>query len=441
MHSPTPIPFGRLEREHRYLQLLLRAGEVLGAALDWHQTITSVCTAAVETVADLCILDLKDDDGHLYLAAAAHSDPELTPIVEQAGVFLRKRTRDAIHPATVAATTGQPILVPNVDDDYLRSHSVSAEHEQYMRLMRYRSLAVVPLISAAQGRIGALTLVRTEPSEERYDEEALRFIEDLARRCATAIAKAKLYEQTLHIATVYQRAALPARLPRPEGVNFDAVYEPSSEDLLVGGDWYDAFEFPDGRIAITIGDVLGHGIEAAIWMSRLRNGLRAALFSNPDPANALEVADQMLRVEFREEFTTALVALIDCGYETLACASAGHPGPLVWDSSSGEVTDPFAERGLPLGLRNFGPVAKTSQVMTLKTGSFIAFFTDGLLEWNRNIPDAWSRLHDAISRREVREAPHPAQAIRDRVIDSARHEDDVAVLTVRWDRARRSRPA
>jgi serine phosphatase RsbU (regulator of sigma subunit) len=435
VQSPAPIPLGRLEREHRYLQLFLRAGEVLAEALDWHQTITGVCAAAVETVADICILDLKDEDGSLELAAAAHSRSELTPHLQSAGIFLRQRTRQAVHPVLLAVTTGQPILVQTVDDDYLREHSVSAEHEQYMRRMRYRSLMIVPLISATQGRIGALTLVRADPSEERYDEESLRFAQDLARRCATAIAKAKLYEQILHIATVYQKAALPEQLPVYEGISFDAFYEPSSEELLVGGDWYDAFELADGRVAMTIGDVLGHGLEAAIWMSRLRNGLRAALFSDPDPSNALDVADQLLRAEFREEFTTALVAVIDCGHETLSCASAGHPGPLVWDGS-GEVTDPFSERGLPLGLRNFGPAAKTAQVMRLKTGSFITFFTDGLIEWKRNIPEALSRLHAAISLREVREAKHPARVIRERVIDAARHEDDVAILTVRWDKVR-----
>lgn len=77
-------------------------------------------------------------------------------------------------------------------------------------------------------------------------------------------------------------------------------------------------------------------------------------------------------------------------------------------------------------------------MLSLRTGSFVTFFTDGLLEWNRNIPEAWSLLHDAIGRREVREALHPANAIRERVIDAARHEDDVAVLTVRWDKAKRS---
>ncbi|HEV3154559.1 MAG TPA: GAF domain-containing SpoIIE family protein phosphatase [Candidatus Baltobacteraceae bacterium] len=432
MQEPAPIPFTRLEREHRYLQLLVRAGEILAGAVDWHETIAGVCAAAVELVADLCILDLKDDDGHVYLAASAHRDADLNADAARAGAFLRQHTRHTTHPVLIAIATGQPILVKNVNDEYLRSHSVSVEHEQFMRRMRYRSIVVVPLVSATQGTIGALTLVRTDPSEERYDEQSLRFAEDLARRCGTAIAKAKLYEQTFRIATVFQKAALPDRLPAREGLSFDAIYEPSSEEVLVGGDWYDAFAFDDGRIAITVGDVLGHGIEAATLMSRLRSGLRAALLSDPDPANALNVADRMLRIELREQFTTALVALIDCSHETLTCSSAGHPGPLVWDGS-GAVIDPFMERGLPLGLRNFGPASKTAEVMTVKTGSFVVFFTDGLLEWNRNIPDAWSRLHDAIARKQVREALHPAAAIRESVMGSRRHDDDVAVLTVRWD--------
>src|SRR5581483_5445982 len=94
VREPAPIPFTRLEREHRYLQLLVRAGEILAGAVDWQQTITGVCTAAVETVADLCILDLKDDEGNLSLAASAHRDATLNAEASRAGVFLRQRTRN-----------------------------------------------------------------------------------------------------------------------------------------------------------------------------------------------------------------------------------------------------------------------------------------------------------------------------------------------------------
>ena len=431
MHGPIPISLARLEREHRYLELLVRAGEILSEALDWHQTINGVCTAAVESVADICLLYLKEND-NVELVAAAHSDARLSPDLQGAGKH-RHKMRQAAHPVLAVVSTGQPVLIPIVDDDYLRTRTTSPEHEQYMRRMKHRSLMIVPLISSTQGIIGALTLIRTDAAEERYDEHALRFAQDLARRCATAIAKARLYERTVQVSTMYQKAALPGRLPNIEGITFDAFYEPSSEDLLVGGDWYDAFELSDGRIAITVGDVLGHGIEAAIWMGRLRNGLRAALFGEPNPARALEIADEMLRKEFREEFTTAVVALVDPIHETLLCASAGHPGPLVWDPT-GEVIDPFVQRGLPLGLRNLGPVAKTAQALSVKPGSFAVFFTDGLLEWNRNIAQAWLGLEHAIARQDVREALHPANAIRECVVEGSRHEDDIAILTVRWDK-------
>jgi serine phosphatase RsbU (regulator of sigma subunit) len=373
-----------------------------------------------------------DFAGNVDLAAAAHRNAALTPLLKGAGAFLHHNSRSLSHPVLVAIATREAICVPEIGEAYLRCHSVSAEHEHFMRTMKYRSMMVVPLISKTQGVIGTITFVLTGESNERYDDESLRFGHDLARRCATAIGKAMLYEKTLRIATVYQRAALPERLPQVEGFSFDAFYEPSSEELLVGGDWYDAFRLSDGRIAITVGDVLGHGIDAAVWMGRLRNGLRAALFSKPDAAHALEVADEMLHVELREAFTTALIALIDPVRRSFSCASAGHPGPLVWDGS-GKVIDPFEVRGLPLGLRSFGSVAKTSQVLEIRDGFFAAFFTDGLLEWNRDIVEAWSQLNAAISVKDVREALHPAKAIRDYAIaEGARHEDDVAILTLRF---------
>lgn len=418
----------------RYVELLLRAGEMLSHALDWEQTIDSVCRAVVETIADICILDLKDNSGELRLVAAAHRNEELTRHLVDAGRFLYGKERGVTHPVVATVASRSPLCIPDVDDAYLRRAAVNAEHEHFMRMMNYRSLMIVPLISETQGMIGALTFVRTNEDDEAYDDDALRFAVDLARRCSTAIAKARLYEQTLRIATTYQRAALPSSLPSASGTSLDAYYEPSSEELLVGGDWYDAFELRDGRIAITIGDVLGHGVEAAVWMSRLRNGLRAALFSRPDPAHALEVANEMLRREVRNEFTTALVSLYDPYLQTLCCASAGHPGPLVWHRC-GRVLDPFDERGLPLGLSEFGEIAKTAQVLTLEPGSFVVFFTDGLLEWNRDIASAWQLLQLAVSRQEIREALHPAHAIRTKVIDRAAHSDDIAILTMRIDTA------
>jgi serine phosphatase RsbU (regulator of sigma subunit) len=284
-----------------------------------------------------------------------------------------------VHPVWEVITTQQPLLVGRVGEEYLTQRATSDEHERFMRTMGYRSLLVVPLVSKTQGVLGAMTMVRVDDNEMPYDQAELRFAQDLARRCASAIAKSMLHAQTVNIATNFQQAALPRSLPRIAGLALDAIYEPSSKELLVGGDWHDAFPMPDGRIALTIGDVLGHGIAAAVWMGRLRNALRAALISDPDPARALAVTDRVMRIDSQDEFSTALVAVIDPVHQTMTCASAGHPGPLIWDGES-SVMDPFTDRTLPLGLRSLGDDVRTAQVITLRPGSFAAFFTDGLLE-------------------------------------------------------------
>lgn len=416
--------------ERTFLRLLLRAGEILSSALDWHETVNAVCDAIVDTVADICVLYMTDESGDIYVAAYAHRDPAIAGDLRNIERLLREKLRGR-HPIQAVVENGEPIFVPVIDETAIRSLALNEWHEQLMRNIGYRSLMVLPLQTQTRGVVGALTLVRTGTGTA-YDDESFVLAEDLARRCSTAIGKAMLYEQVVRVATVFQNAALPSALPAVEGITFDAIYEPSSENMLVGGDWYDAFRLDDGRIAITVGDVLGHGLEAAAWMSRLRNGFRAALLADPDPARALEVVDRMLQLESREGFTTAVVALVDPVRSTLSCASAGHPGPLLWDGS-GQISDPFEDRGLPLGCRNLGPVRTTSQTLDVRPGSFAAFFTDGLLEWNRDIPGAWDALHAALLRREVREAEHPAQQIRSAVITGSGHPDDIAVLTIRWD--------
>lgn len=421
--------------EREYAELLLRAGEILSGALDWHDTVAAACDAVVETIADLCFLYMKDESGALYLAAMSGAHPEAVEALRKTGVFVGAPLR-ATPLVQRALESGEALCLPHLDEQTLRSIARGREHEQFMRGMAYHSIAVVPVVTKTRGILGALAVVRTNRTPVAFDERSLRYVRDFAKRCANAIGKAMLFEQTQRIATVYQQAALPARLPVARGIGFDAFYEPSSEELLVGGDWYDAFALQDGRIAITIGDVLGHGLEAAVWMSRLRNGFRAALFGEPDPERSLEIVDYMLRAETEDDFfTTALVALVDPARQTLTCASAGHPGPLVWNGKDG-TTDPFADRGLPLGLRQLCGVTSVTQTIDVHAGSFAVFFTDGLLEWNRDIASSWQALQEAIELPRIREARRPAQALHDAVIGNAPHQDDVAILTVRWDHTR-----
>jgi len=422
----------RLRRDREYLEFLVQVGEILDSSLDYNQTLGNVCQAAVQTIADISFVVLGRND--LQVAAGAHRDPAKTEDILEVATFVRSNPDTPAHPLNQVLRTKSPVLIPQITEAHIQELARGEEHAAFMRRMEYASLMILPLNSRTQGMLGVMTLIRTGTGAIPYDEGDLRFAGDLARRCASAIAKSMMHTQTLNIATRFQQSALPARLPKIDGITFDAFYEPSSEELLVGGDWYDAFQLPDARVAITIGDVLGHGIDAAVWMGRLRNALRAAMLSDPDPARALGVADHIMRLDSRDEFSTALIAIVDPAHHTIACASAGHPGPLIW-TSDGNVTDPFYERRVPLGVATPDPARMSAQVLTLRAGSFAVFFTDGLLEWNRDLLGAWTSLTDAMRRRDVRESAHPAQAIRDAVIGEQKHQDDVAILTLRVDEA------
>ena len=262
---------GRPTDSQQYLELLLRAGEIFEESIDYHETIQNVCEAAVESIADICLLDLGAPM-ELHMAAAAHSDGAKTSDLRHAGKYLHSDGHGPSHPVWNVFSSETPVLVERVDEAYLKNNSTSAEHEQFMRDLRYGSVILAPLRSRLHGMLGVLTLVRTRGSLP-FMQDDVSFAMDLARRCAMAIAKAMLYSETQQIATKFQEAALPQSLPQIPNMGFDAYYEPSSHHMLVGGDWYDAFTLPCGRTAITIGDVLGHGIEAAVWMSRLRNSL------------------------------------------------------------------------------------------------------------------------------------------------------------------------
>jgi GAF domain-containing protein len=424
----------RTDAESRYLFFLVRAGEILGLSLDYHETLQNVCAAAVETVADICFLDLGQAN-ETDLVAAAHRIPALTPGLCQASRYLRRCEGFPRHTVREVIESGEPVLVRDIDEDTLKRLATSDEHAQFMREMQYRSLMVVPVVSPVQGVLGALTLVRTAPSLERYDARALLFAEDLGRRCGTAIAKSRLYSQTLEVASRLQLAALPRVLPTRPGVHFDAYYEPAESELLVGGDWYDAFNLPDGRIGISIGDVTGHGVDAASLMGSLRDALRTALYGGLDLLRALEIADYLIGEEFPEgRYATAQLSIYDPRTRMLRGAAAGHPGPLIWMPSREEVIDPFLDRGLPLGIRSLQRHGQEFCSLELEPGAMAVFFTDGLLEWDRDYVDGEKSLRRALLQEHLRNSAHPAKLLRREVV-RGKHQDDIAVLVLRVEGA------
>ena len=407
--------------ERRYLNFLAEVGRILGEPLPYEATLQRVCDAAVNTVADAATMYLYDDDGDLQLVAAAHVLPERSEgLRRQAAAMLR----DPDGPRTLVESLvkkGEGMLVSSVDE--------TSPH--YLRELDVTSFMLVPLVAPESEVCGAFGLVYTTESGLHYDDDALILAEDLARRCAAAIAKVKVHETAVNVSTRFQLEALPKTLPQMPGLQLDSFYEPASSELLVGGDWFDAFVLSGGKLGISIGDVSGHGVRAAAVMSNLRSALRIAMLMESDLTVVLAAADLLMRQELGSTtFATANIGVLDIEARTLTCVAAGHPGPLCWSETDRAVSDAFQDRGLPLGFRNLMPGHNDAQTVDLDDCSFIVFFTDGLLEAERDYLAGEARLMQAIARRSIRQSAHPAEAIRTAVAPE-RHPDDLAVLTVR----------
>ena len=239
-----------------------------------------------------------------------------------------------------------------------------------------------------------------------------------------------LYRQQRKVSESFQQAALPRKLPTVPGVTFDAVYEPSSRELQVGGDWYDAFELSDGTIAISVGDVNGHGLDAAVLMNKLRHSLRAvamraAQFQNTDPASIMASVEDMIAIEDEDLMASAFFGIIDLKTRTMTYSNAGHP-PALLCRSDGSIEE-LSEHDTPLGWRF--DLKRTTQFVSLAEATRLICYTDGLIESSRDMLQGEARLREAVRALAGAEVETPATFLLHNTVegDSA---DDIAVLTL-----------
>lgn len=239
------------------------------------------------------------------------------------------------------------------------------------------------------------------------------------------------YQRERENSMLFQRAALPPRLPTVPGLSFDAVYEPGLSDVQVGGDWYDAVRLLDGRVMLAIGDVSGSGLQAAVIMGVVRQIIRGIAQLHLEPAVMLDAADRALRIEYPDVLVTAWVGIIDLIAHTVTFASAGHPPPLLLETN-GNVTE-LDHLTLPIGLRQ-GHQGR-SQTIPLPDGSALWLYTDGLIEATKNIIEGCDKLYATARAVGPANLDNPAATIRRLVIPNG-SPDDVAILVVRTDYAK-----
>ncbi len=185
---------------------------------------------------------------------------------------------------------------------------------------------VFPLVARGK-KLGVMRVAGA--AVEPDAESGLDVWDELALRIAVSVDAGQVYAREHLVADTLQRALLPERLPIDDHLTFDAAYLPGAEEAIVGGDWYDAFRIPDGRIAFSIGDVAGHGLRAAIVMGEVRQAFRAAALNPNSPSLVLERANTIVNMRANPVMVTAIFGIADPREGTITYASAGHPSPVL----------------------------------------------------------------------------------------------------------------
>jgi serine phosphatase RsbU (regulator of sigma subunit) len=235
-----------------------------------------------------------------------------------------------------------------------------------------RSLLGVPLL--VSGRIlGVLHVGSLTP--RTFSDEDAELLQLAADRAAIAIEHAQLFEQR-RIAETLQRRLLPQELPSIAGLELACRYLPAAGSSL-GGDWYDVFELPGGRIVLAVGDVVGHGVAAAAVMAQLRTALRAYAVEEHRPAAVVEAVNRMMWDLGPSAMTTLAYLELDPGDESLELVLAGHPPPLLTRPDAPPEYVPL-QGGMVLGASQGSRYA--ARTMPFPAGTTIVLYTDGLVE-------------------------------------------------------------
>jgi serine phosphatase RsbU (regulator of sigma subunit) len=221
--------------------------------------------------------------------------------------------------------------------------------------------------------------------------------------------------------------------PIVDGLAFDVLYQPAGAIEHLGGDWYDIFTLPDGRVAFSLGDVCGRGLSAAVKMGQAKQAIKVAASLQINDPRPIAVLDQANKVIFLNnnhvEFTTAIYGVIDTAAHKVTYASAGHHPPIL--AKPGEQPTIMPNHGFPLGVELNLPDLIREHEFVYESGSLLVLYTDGLVEFSHDVTLGEARLlkaaRDAVSAR----VPHPAKFIVESVLqEEPQHPDDVAVMTI-----------
>ncbi|HXL16129.1 MAG TPA: SpoIIE family protein phosphatase [Streptosporangiaceae bacterium] len=361
-------------------------------------------------------------------------------VVDNDRLRLRVMTSDALGAGTGELSSEIPLETPSVmsaaialrrslvfgSPENLRRH-FEADWDGQLALQHADEQAWVGLPLTTSGApFGALQFSFTVP-HQITDEERV-FLEALAGQGALALERATMYEREHATAETLQHSLLPDTLPDVPGIALEATYKPVSRE--VGGDWYDAFRLPDGKLAVAAGDVMGKGLTAAAGMGRVRNALRALALTDPRPAAVLAGLDRLfIATELDEQVTTVCYLVVDPQTGEGVAGNAGHLPPLLLGPGTLPRLDE-TEAGTPLGWAS----PRRQYPFRLPPGNTAVLYSDGLVENRKRGLDAGLDELVAVAGRAPRSVVSDPRRLIDYLVEAMmtgyEQDDDVTVLVL-----------
>jgi serine phosphatase RsbU (regulator of sigma subunit) len=362
------------EREAaRRVRALYDVSESFAQSLSLKTTLDALARSAVELLGvDAAVIRMPDARRELLEERAVHvADLRLSEAAIPA--LTRPQTLNVAPMRRLFRTRRALILTPQLAGELGGSHRLLVPF-----LEKGSSVALVPIATPGEV-IGTLTLVSFDPGRPIV-RETLDTALSIAAQAALAIDNGRLYQQQKEFADTMRRSLLPRSHPQLQGLDIGEVYEPSTR-VDVGGDVYDFLELADGRLAVVLGDVTGHGIEATADMAMAKFVFRSLAREHPDPGDFLASANEVVVGEIATgKFITMLYLTVESETGAVVAASAGHPAPLLV-SPEGRV-EQLNVRGLALGVDS-GQTYEENEAR-LDPGGAIVIYTDGVVEARRD---------------------------------------------------------
>ncbi|MFE1318752.1 SpoIIE family protein phosphatase [Kitasatospora phosalacinea] len=391
--SPGAVAGSSEARARRRLALLGEAGLRIGSTLEVERTAQELADVAIEGFADFVGVDLLDSvfgggppssAGLVFYRVAQRS---VLPGSPESAVAAG--TGDVIVPDSPMArvlASGRPLRTDYRNPEIRSWLAQEPERERLAEEFGIHSALLAPL--TARGVTLGVAIFLRHRSPEPFDEDDLLLATELTARAALSVDNARQYTQQRDTALALQRSLLPSRTPRQAAVEVAFRYLPAGGREGVGGDWFDVIPLSGARVALVVGDVVGHGVPASAAMGRLRTAVRTLADIDMPPDELLtHLDDLVLRVDLDElpeggtawagssVGATCLYAVYDPVTRSCTLARAGHPGPALVGPDT-TVSFPELPAGPPLGL---GGLPFEAAELDVPEGSVLALYTDGLL--------------------------------------------------------------